>query len=70
MTVRSLIEYLQTQPPEALVFEDREGELRELRREDISEESECRGLPIADIDMDDEDQPGLDLPAVIFGAWS
>lgn len=71
MTVRELREALMKFPDEAVVFEEREGELRELREADVSTSESADGHPIDSAEYDDEDWERLmGSPIVILGAWS
>ena len=65
MKVSELIDILKTMNPDAVVYEDRHGERRELTDVDVTEddidtESEC----------DDADGEPMAGPVVIFGAWN
>lgn len=71
MTAKELIAYLETVPPEARVFENDHEELRELRLNDISQSASALGHPIDSAEYEEAEwEELLQLPIVIFGAWS
>lgn len=78
MTVRQLIEELGRHPPDARVFEEREGELRELLISDISFHPTGIGHPVESVDdtfvcansWADEEQQEVVGPIVVLSSWA
>lgn len=71
MTVSELIAWLQTQPQNARVFEENCGELREIRKDNLSSHEDAIGFPIDEDEYDEEEIEVVRTnPIVIFGAWS
>ncbi len=73
MKISELIAYLSALPSDAVVFEERESELRELHADDLNFSDDADGHPIdwAEYGADDAEGAGLaGVPIVIFGAWS
>lgn len=61
LTVKALMELLRRMPQDALVVEERQGEHRFLRKEDVSK---------ADQIMDANDGDQREGSFVVMGAWS
>ena len=71
MTVRELIAYLETLPPNTRVFEECKSELRELLAEDLGFDAAAEGHPIDEGEYTDQEWERLmGSPIVILGAWS
>jgi hypothetical protein len=64
VTIGELISILLPLPAETRIYEERDGELRELHAEDVEDFDSGESHPIAD---EDEETDG---PIVVFGSWA
>ncbi len=62
MTVKDLIDFLKTQKPDALVYEERGSEMRAVRTGDVK--------PMSNVSMDDADGERISGDIIVFGAWA
>ncbi len=65
MTIGELIEELRRHPPETRVFEEREGELRELHIADVCWHPTGTGHPI-----EEDEEDGEDCEIAVCNSWA